>query len=106
MEKALKKYIVKRDDSTCQRCGKTVEKQNCHLSHVLSRRGNPHLKYDENNVKILCYYCHINWWHKEPLEARDWFSEKFPKRYKYLMEEKNKVKKNIDLNELLERYSK
>lgn len=35
-------------------------------------------------MKLLCYYCHFFWWHKNPLEAKDWFVKKFPDRYKKL----------------------
>lgn len=35
-------------------------------------------------MKILCYHCHINWWHKNPMEAAKWFEETFPDRWAYL----------------------
>ena len=29
---------------------------------------------------------HMHWWHKNPLEASDWFINKFPERWEYLQE--------------------
>ncbi len=37
-----------------------------------------------DNVKTLCYPCHINWWHKNPLEAAEWFEKTYPERAKRL----------------------
>jgi hypothetical protein len=39
---------------------------------------------DPENIFCLCYSCHINWWHKSPLDASEWFKKKFPERYKSL----------------------
>jgi hypothetical protein len=36
------------------------------------------------NMKVLCYHCHLNWWHKNPIEAGRWFESKFPERLKEL----------------------
>ena len=33
------------------------------------------MTFDEDNVKLLCYHCHLNWWHKHPLEASVWLTE-------------------------------
>jgi hypothetical protein len=38
------------------------------------------------NIKTLCWNCHLNWWHKNPIEAVDWFKEKYPDRYAELKE--------------------
>jgi len=35
---------------------------------------------------LLCYHCHLNGWHKDPIGALKLFSEKFPKRYEYLFD--------------------
>jgi len=35
-------------------------------------------------MKVMCYHCHINWWHKNPIEAGKWFESKFPERLKEL----------------------
>ena len=84
-DKELRAQILIRDNYTCQRCGKKLEGRNCHLSHVLPKGKYPELRHDPNNVKILCYHCHIQFWHKNPIEAMQWFKSTFPERYEYLM---------------------
>ena len=82
-----------RDDYTCQWCGVKAEKTNAHGSHVIPvSRGN-FLRWDLINIKCLCFHCHMNRWHKSPLEAGKWFKEKFPARELYLSERKNTIKK-------------
>jgi len=80
----LRAIIVERDKSTCQWCNKKLEGRNCHMSHVYSKGAHPELRHDPMNVKILCYHCHMQRWHKDPLVAKDWFKSKFPDRYEYL----------------------
>lgn len=88
----LRKEIVLRDKSTCQWCNKKLEGRNCHMSHVYSKGAHPELKHDPLNVKILCYHCHMQKWHKDPDIAIDWFKSKFPKRYEYLRSKARKSK--------------
>lgn len=39
------------------------------------------------NIITLCWFkCHLNWWHKNPIEAAEWFKQKYPDRYKRLKE--------------------
>jgi 5-methylcytosine-specific restriction endonuclease McrA len=77
-----------RDNYTCQHCGKKVDKSNAHVSHVIPRSAGNKLRWDLNNLKVLCFHCHINWWHKNPTESGEWFKQKFPVRWKYLEENK------------------
>lgn len=100
--KTLITNIVKeRDNSTCQYCGKKVKGSNCHPSHVIpvSTCG-LFLRYDKENIKILCFHHHINFWHKNPIEAGDWFKKKFPKRWKYLQKEILKPSRSVKTWEL------
>lgn len=39
-----------------------------------------------DNIIRLCFRCHFHWWHKNPLEAGDWFDEKWPGRKERLYE--------------------
>ena len=32
----------------------------------------------------MCYKCHMQWWHKNPLEASEWFKANFPARDAYI----------------------
>lgn len=84
LTKLVHEHIKRRDNWTCQHCGKHVEGSNAHPSHVVPKsRGNA-LRWDPLNIKTLCFHCHINWWHKHPVEAGEWFKTKFPNRWEYL----------------------
>ena len=88
-----KEYIKLRDQNICQKCNEYVEKTNCHTSHVIPKSHGNVLRFDPLNLKIFCYHHHINWWHKNPVEAGEWFKDKFPERYDYLMERKETLVK-------------
>lgn len=78
----LAKKIAKlRDNYTCQKC---TCKENIHWSHIINEWLDHRLATYEENIKALCYHCHLNWWHKNPLEASEWFNNKFPWRYELL----------------------
>ena len=87
----VKEYVKKRDNKTCQWCLKEVEGSNCHVSHVVPVSQGNALAFDPLNMKVLCYHCHLNKWHKRPLEATEWFISKFPDRYEYLEKHKNDI---------------
>lgn len=84
LEELAKKYVHLRDNDICQKCGKPSSGRDCHVSHVKSKGSYPRLRADVINLKILCYHCHRHWWHKEIIDATNWFKDKFPDRYEYL----------------------
>tara|TARA_X000001388_G_scaffold70088_1_gene58994 strand:- start:616 stop:1041 length:426 start_codon:yes stop_codon:yes gene_type:complete len=75
-----------RDNYICQYSGKKVEGCNAHASHVLNVGSHKNMELDPTNMKVLSSYYHLHWWHKDVLHATDWFKNKFPERYFYLME--------------------
>lgn len=82
----VKKCVKIRDKNICQHCFKECSKQDCHASHVLNVGTHKAYELDPTNLKVLCSYCHLHWWHKDVLHATKWFEETFPDRYYYLME--------------------
>ena len=84
--KSAKDEAKIRDNHICQKCGKRVEGQNAHGSHILNEGAYPLMSAEKYNILTFCYYCHINWWHKNPLEASVWFNDKWPGRYDELRE--------------------
>lgn len=80
-----------REKGFCERCGKT-DKQFLQHAHVIPRT-NSTLRWDIINALCLCYSCHIFFWHKNPLDASNWFRDKFPARYEYLQATRNKYVK-------------
>ena len=93
LSKLVKDFIKKRDNHTCQYCGKKVEGNNCHASHIIPVSHGNVLSFDPLNMKVLCYHHHINWWHKNPMKSAEWFKQKFPERWEYLQNNKNKIVK-------------
>ena len=69
----------------CERCGRTTSLQ---CAHIISR-SRLNLRWDLWNALCLCYGCHLQFWHRSPLEAITWFQEKYPERFEYLMKKKN-----------------
>lgn len=84
LERIVKAQVKKRDNYTCQRCGKYVEGSECQASHVIPVSHGNALAFDPLNMKVLCTHCHLHWWHKNPIKAAEWFKERFPERYQYL----------------------
>ena len=78
-----KTIAKKRDNYICQKCW---NKGYIHGSHIINEARDHRLSTNEDNIKALCYNCHFNWRHKNPVEAGDWFREKFPGRYERLYE--------------------
>lgn len=93
IETKAKLRAKERDNYICQRCDKKVEGSNAHGSHVIPVSASQLLRFDLKNIKTLCFHCHINWWHKNPLEADEWFMTKFLDRYVYLIKHRHDVKK-------------
>lgn len=106
LEPLVKEFVKKRDNYTCQHCGKKVEGTNCHASHVFPVGSHSCVQFDPINLKVLCYHCHINWWHKNPIKAGEWFTKTFPERQAYL-EEQVKLNAKIStvrLQEMITEY--
>jgi len=80
-----REIVAARDFGKCQWCGEFTEGRNRQASHVIPKSQGSKLRYDLQNLKILCLRCHIYRWHKSPLDAKRWFKGKFPERHKYLM---------------------
>lgn len=94
LKKLVADYVKIRDGRVCQRCLKTiVSKNDCHASHVIPTSQSLYLRFNPINIKTLCSFCHIRWWHKDILEAYKWFEEKFPERFEFLQENRYKMVK-------------
>lgn len=102
LDKLARKVIIKRDENICQWCGRYAEGSGIHCSHVIPKSKGYALRWDLRNLKLLCFNCHINNWHKNPLEAWKWFENRFPKRAKYLEKHKNDIIRSNERKELIE----
>ena len=91
LDDLCREIVRLRDKNTCQHCGKYVTGVNSHCSHVVPKSKGYVLRWDLRNLKVLCFHCHINWWHKNPREAGAWFDDTFPERAKYIDEHKEDI---------------
>lgn len=97
-----------RDNFICQKCGKKVEGMNAHGSHIYNEGTYRSMSADPDNILTMCYYCHINWWHKNPISAAAWMWEKYPELTEKLRK-RSQIIKVIDWKkrweEIINRYT-
>jgi len=80
-----KVIALTRDNYTCVRCGASkANGKAIHGSHVYPEGTYHGMSANPLNIKALCYQCHFNWWHKNPMEAKEWFCKKYPDRARKL----------------------
>jgi len=79
-----KKVVYVRDKDICQHCDKKCIWSDRHASHVIPVSATGRLALYPLNMKVLCYHCHLNRRHKNPIEAGRWFERKFQERLKEL----------------------
>jgi len=91
LDPAMSKLIRKK--GFCERCGRI--NTSLDWSHVVGRK-NLTLRWDILNALCLCFQCHRYFWHEEPLDSVEWFKIKFPQRWVYLSENKDKVIKRTE----------
>lgn len=60
--------FIRRRDPICQKCGKTQSSQGAHIFG----RGNLSTRWDVSNGVGLCFFCHLYWAHREPVEFTLW----------------------------------
>ncbi len=105
LDRLSSQYTKLIDDHTCVRCGKrAVNSSNIHVSHVIPKSRGHSYRWNPLNLKCLCFHCHINWWHKDPLEAGKWYAERYPGRWEALQQIPNKKMSVMDLEELRDWY--
>ena len=68
LNKLVREYVVLRD-KVCLRCGKA---DRLHASHIYPKGKYRKMQFNVENVKALCIGCHLYWWHKHPIEAKEW----------------------------------
>lgn len=91
-----------RDGNRCQRCGAEAERSKIDWSHVVTR-GAKSIKWTEWNSKALCAGCH-QWWGGHPIEASEWWREKYPEREIQRLAWKQQRKKQPIQHELIRLY--
>jgi len=95
LDKVTAQVIKLRDGRICQRCGGKPSPQGCHWSHIYSRSSHK-MRWDLLNSLVMCNGCH-RYWHANPIDAENWFKDKFPARYAYLQVVRQETTKHIPL---------
>jgi 5-methylcytosine-specific restriction endonuclease McrA len=86
LEAIAKSLCKERDGYICQHTGQKVSGSNAHASHIIPKSLGLRFLFDLDNLKTLCYHSHINWWHKNPVEAAEWLEKERPWLYRYTQE--------------------
>lgn len=73
----VKAQVLERDGNQCVRCGGTYAL--C-AAHVYPKGKYPRMRFLVINLLSMDYACHIEWWHKNPIEATEWFLKTYPDR--------------------------
>lgn len=71
----MKELLILRDGEKCLKCTKTNALQ---MSHIYPKGHYRRMEFDPYNLKLLCVGCHLYWWHRNPMEARDWLASVLP----------------------------
>jgi 5-methylcytosine-specific restriction endonuclease McrA len=108
LKKLISQYVRNRDQWKCCHCLKSLESYDAHTSHVIPTSQSEYLRYNPLNMKTLCMRCHLYWWHKDPIDARNWFAKTFPIRYAFLIANRHIIQKtSIEYFELwITKYKK
>lgn len=77
LNKLLHEICRKRDGDKCLRCFNTERLQ---LSHIYPKGKCRGMEFMAQNVKLLCVGCHLYFWHKHPVAAKEWLDTVMPKQ--------------------------
>ncbi len=102
LDKLSAEFTHLKDNCTCQMCGKVVSGSDCHVSHIIPRSRGVRFRWLPENLMVKCFHCHIHIWHKNPVKAGAWFSEKYPQRNKFLQDQEKLGLKRFSVIELEE----
>ena len=65
----------------CLRC----KKPHFQASHIYPKGSYRKMEFDSKNIIPLCFFCHLYWWHKHPIEAHEWIKTALkPGQLRYL----------------------
>ena len=100
-DRLFREYILKLRGGDCEMCLKSPHAPQ--VAHIYSR-SLLNLRYDENNVLVLCPGCHFHI-HHEPLWFAGWFKSLYPERVRYLRKKRMMIEK-IDYYGIIEGLKK
>ena len=81
LDDLARKVCYARDKHQSVKSGRT---ENLNVSHCFPKGRYTRMRWELDNLLTLTWDEHLEWWHKNPIEAGIWFKEKYPDRYAYL----------------------
>lgn len=72
-----KEIVILRDGNHCRRClryPRAGAGGAIHMHHIFPKGAYPRVRYHLGNLILLCYYHHIEWWHKSADDAIEWIT--------------------------------
>ena len=81
LDDLAKEVVYARDGHRSVKSGETGR---LNPSHVYPKGRYTRMRWELDNLLTLTWDEHLQWWHKNPIEAGNWFKEKYPDRYIYL----------------------
>ena len=91
--------FIRNRDKICRKCKKAKASQ---CAHIFSR-SNLSVRYDEMNALGFCFYCHLIWSHREPVEFTQWVESELGAEFKKLEKRARKLGK-VDYNQIIKTY--
>lgn len=105
----VKQILRLRENFICEKCGKPVKDSDAQTGHIVAKdNGASWRRFDLLNVSLFCGRCHLGWWHKQPLDATEWYKDKYPARYEYLSKYRGGKPAKIstaEMYDLVEQYT-
>ena len=71
-------FAKERDGYVCRHTGVKVYGSNAHASHIIPKSAGIRFLFDIRNIKCLCMYSHLYWWHKDIKAANRWLEAFMP----------------------------
>lgn len=83
--------VKARDGYACQFGGCDKTGKYLHTSHIFPKGAYPSMQFVRDNAVTLCYYHHIFWWHKNPIEAHEWIKIYLGGKYENLVKRSQQI---------------
>jgi len=80
IDKLFRQYLLKTRPHICEWCRRSGKE--LYVSHILPKGTYPKLRFADRNVLLLCYYCHMIKWHRNPAKAHEFMVMLQGKNYK------------------------
>jgi hypothetical protein len=106
IDKLVRERLLNERGEFCEYCGSQKRIQ---AAHIFPKGKYPHLRFDLDNILLLCYHHHFFWAHSSPVDFTNWVIKRLGNRkFNKLVRKKNEIVKvgKFNLEEIYEFYKK